>query len=117
MIYKFDTPIQLFGQTIFTLNGLIQYAQFYSGQLKKLNDTIDIEVEKRIQLIKNEGILKRLTNLKADNYWRKKYLKLKNRVFTKYRAYESANGIKVLVPRDIHESPKEAVEQLRHDLN
>ena len=116
MIYKFDTPLKLFGQTIFTLNGLIQYATYYSNTLQKLYGTIDFEVNKRVNIILNEGQARKIANQKSENYWKKKYLKLKNRAYVDYDVYNSPNGVKVLIPKSIYSSPKEEVEQLLYRI-
>jgi len=49
MNFAFNPPLQLFGQTIFSLSGLIQYAKFYSNELKNHYNRVDQEVNARVK--------------------------------------------------------------------
>ena len=117
MNFAFNPPLQLFGQTIYSYSGLIEYAKYYSSRLKYVEDRIDQEVNSRLKSSLNTIINTDKYARKSADHWKKKYLKLKCRLFTKYNVFESVNGIKVLIPIDMQGSPKEEVIKLKVILN
>lgn len=119
---KLDPPIQLFGHTIFSVQGLIQYAVYYSEQWSKLLLGIDRVVNEKCAKIINDYDNKRSKLVKGDDYWKKQFFKLKNRALTKYDVfYNDETGVKILIPRNAPKgetkSPKNNLETLQRQCD
>jgi len=123
MNFAFNPPLQLFGQTIFSLSGLIQYAKFYSNELKNHYNRVDQEVNARVKANLHYLLNKDKDSRKSSDHWKKKYFKLKSRSHIKYEVFENpTTGVKVLIPHNIPRlnkitginnwSPKQNIEEL-----
>jgi len=115
----FNPPIKLLGTYIYSLSGLVAYADHYYKELVNLKADIRTYVERRLNLERAHQQMDIKAQAKSQEYWKKKYFKLKHHHHVKYCVYEGMGGIKVLIPKTGAEtnSPKVAVNALAADLS
>lgn len=101
MNFAFNPPLQLFGHTIYSFAGLLQYCEYYTKVLEDVGKGISDYISREARYILNQLKVEKGKREKAQDHWKKKYFKLKSRSHVKYEVFENpTTGVKVLIPKD-----------------